>query len=534
MKKILFSGFMALSMMSSAQILVTESFENGTYPGFVISGGGPNASGGSSTGTYLVGCDGNLSIGAIAYGSSTANRTINLVYTKPAGITANGKKIDVSFLFSTLAYNALSSIGGTINVEYSTDGGTTYTPIGTPITLSSSAQTCVPFTGTIPESANVNGDFKLRIQTVGTSGTSFRFLSAIDNINIKQEVTALPDCTSISSPANGATGTSVRQQIAWSAAAGAEAYQIKIGTTSGGSDVYSGTTFSTFYTPTSSNAFPENTTLYATVTPTNALGNATGCQEISFTTATNPFAPYCGPLFAKSSVFPISNIIFSDLTNASGTTANTGEGHENFISKAATVTRGTSYPLTLTGTGLGSNRFGFTVFIDWNQNGSFADAGESYFVTSDFAGGTGNTVTVNKSITVPATASLGNTRMRIKYQFNSSTTSVRTELSDPCTDLNEGQAEDYTITVEDVLATSEINGNKKVDISVYPNPFKDILKISDTKGVKSISVTDVSGRQVKTLKAGNELNLSDLTSGLYLINLHMEDGNVKTLKAIKK
>lgn len=125
--------------------------------------------------------------------------------------------------------------------------------------------------------------------------------------------------------------------------------------------------------------------------------------------------------------------------------------------------------------------------------------------------------------------------MRVKYQFNSSTTSVRTELSDPCADVSEGQVEDYTITVTDAtLATSETGMNKKAEIYAYPNPFKDILKLSDTKGVKSIMVSDVSGRQLKALKATNELNLSDLGSGLYLITLQMEDGTTKALKAIKK
>ncbi len=222
------------------------------------------------------------------------------------------------------------------------------------------------------------------------------------------------------------------------------------------------------------------------------------------------------------------------MTNASSTTTNTGSGHENFISKIATVARGSSYPLTLTATGAGANRFGFTVFIDWNQNGSFSDPGESYFVTSDFAGGTGNTVTVNKTIAVPATAALGNTRMRVKYQFNSSATSVRTELSDPCSDVNEGQVEDYTIKVDAVLGTSETMANKKGDISVYPNPFKDTLTISDIKDVKTIIVSDVSGRQLKTIAATHQLNLSDLNAGLYLISLQMKDGSSKTIKAVKK
>ncbi|MGE8553555.1 MAG: GEVED domain-containing protein [Chryseobacterium jejuense] len=533
MKKLLLLSFTALSIMGSAQILVTESFENPTYPGFAITGGYTGTAG---VYTGSAACDGTAFMGAEVYGSTTGNRTVNLVYTKPASITANGKKIDITFSYTTSAYDDLSSIGGTINVAYSTNGGTTYTPVGTPITLEAMEATCATFTGTIPESANVNGNFMLRIQTVGTTGTDYDFYSFIDNIRIKQEVTTAPACATISSPISGATGVSVRPQITWGAVAGAESYKLKIGTTPGGSNIYSGNVSNTSFMPSPSSLFPINTALYASVTPTNALGDATGCQEISFTTGSNPIAPYCGPLAAKMGVYSISNIQLSNMTNASTSTT---VAHEDFTNKVATVNRGTSYPITLQGAGLGTNnRFGFTVFIDWNQNGSFTDAGEAYFVTSDFAGGaaaSGSTITANKNIPVPATATLGNTRMRVKYQFNSSTTSVRAELSNPCADVSEGQVEDYTITVTDAsLATSEVGVNKKAEISIYPNPFKDILHISDTKGVKSITVTDVAGRQLKTLKASNEINLSDLGSGLYLIGLQMEDGSVKTLKAIKK
>ena len=81
------------------------------------------------------------------------------------------------------------------------------------------------------------------------------------------------------------------------------------------------------------------------------------------------------------------------------------------------------------------------------------------------------------------------------------------------------------------MAVSDVN---KTGISVYPNPFTDVLKISDVKGVKSVSVNDISGREVKSLAPSAELNLSSLKAGLYIVNLKMEDGSVKTFKAIKK
>ena len=93
--------------------------------------------------------------------------------------------------------------------------------------------------------------------------------------------------------------------------------------------------------------------------------------------------------------------------------------------------------------------------------------------------------------------------------------------------------DDVSVTNAATLAVSDTSKDKST-VSVFPNPFTDVLKISDVKGVKSVSVIDISGREVKSLAPATELNLSNLKAGLYIVNLKMEDGSVKTFKAIKK
>jgi len=78
------------------------------------------------------------------------------------------------------------------------------------------------------------------------------------------------------------------------------------------------------------------------------------------------------------------------------------------------------------------------VFIDWNQNGVLNDAGEEFLMGNNTAC---NTVT--QSITVPATATLGNTRMRVVLVEGGSSTSVL-----PCGTYTWGETEDYTINVQ--------------------------------------------------------------------------------------
>ncbi|MET3538484.1 fibronectin type III domain-containing protein [Chryseobacterium limigenitum] len=83
------------------------------------------------------------------------------------------------------------------------------------------------------------------------------------------------------------------------------------------------------------------------------------------------------------------------------------------------------------------------------------------------------------------------------------------------------------------LGTSEVAAKKT--LSVYPNPFRDVVYISDMKDVKSVTVNDVSGRIVKLIdNPGKELNLSTLNSGLYLLSITFRDGSKSITKVIKQ
>ncbi|CEJ71174.1 Fibronectin type III domain protein [Chryseobacterium oranimense G311] len=90
-------------------------------------------------------------------------------------------------------------------------------------------------------------------------------------------------------------------------------------------------------------------------------------------------------------------------------------------------------------------------------------------------------------------------------------------------------------TVESVqLSTSEVKDVAK-KASVHPNPFRDILYISDNREVKSVNVGDASGRALKTF-TGNvkELDLSTLNAGLYFVTIYFKDGSQSTVKTVKK
>ena len=98
----------------------------------------------------------------------------------------------------------------------------------------------------------------------------------------------------------------------------------------------------------------------------------------------------------------------------------------------------------------------------------------------------------------------------------------------------------YFLYVDDInitsslLATSEISKAKNTVIA-YPNPFENVLNISDVAHVKNIVITDGAGRLVKSItKPGPALQLGELKSGIYLVTLEMNDGSKQTVKTIKK
>ncbi len=93
----------------------------------------------------------------------------------------------------------------------------------------------------------------------------------------------------------------------------------------------------------------------------------------------------------------------------------------------------------------------------------------------------------------------------------------------------------FTINItNNSLGTSETVKSKN-DIQVYPNPFTEVFHISNADKVTSASISDMSGRVVKTVSnPGTAIHAGELSSGMYMVTLELKDGSKQTLKIIKK
>lgn len=88
--------------------------------------------------------------------------------------------------------------------------------------------------------------------------------------------------------------------------------------------------------------------------------------------------------------------------------------------------------------------------------------------------------------------------------------------------------------VSGVLAATEVD-EVKTKVKVYPNPFTDGINLSDFNNIKTVSVIDLSGRNLKVIEnPASFIHLDHLQSGMYILSLLMKDGSKQSLKIIRK
>ncbi|HMK26709.1 MAG TPA: GEVED domain-containing protein [Chitinophagaceae bacterium] len=183
-----------------------------------------------------------------------------------------------------------------------------------------------------------------------------------------------------------------------------------------------------------------SSTYTTSITVATAYRCRVTCTNSGITTISNPInvtitppsGCYCAGGATDVVDEKISRVRYNTIDNASTSQS----GYEDFTAVSTTVIQGSSTNITVDI----SNFFSgdeVRVWIDFNQNGSWNDPGERVMATV----GAANPAV--GSITIPVTATVGPTRMRVRLYWAPADADPG-----PCGNTAYGQVEDYTVNIQ--------------------------------------------------------------------------------------
>jgi hypothetical protein len=110
----------------------------------------------------------------------------------------------------------------------------------------------------------------------------------------------------------------------------------------------------------------------------------------------------------------------------------------------------------------------------------------------------------------------------------------------------ESDGDNYMLTIENGEGDIAVYGNvplsqpefSQLQVTLYPNPVKDVLHINSTEIISEVSVYNIQGKVIKTVSEINsntsEINLSSLQNGVYFVTILSENGDKLSKKIVKK
>ena len=272
------------------------------------------------------------------------------------------------------------------------------------------------------------------------------------------------------------------------------------------------TTTSTSYSVTGLSA---STTYTFYVTAYDAAGNVSSASSTLSVTTLASTITYCTSKGTNYTYEWIDLVKLNTINNV--TTANAGYG--DFTSLSTNLSLSTSYTVYFSA-GFKSTTYTeyWKVWIDYDQDGTFE--------TTELvgSGSSKSSGTISKTFTVPSTASIGATRMRVSMKYNSSQTA--------CETFSYGEVEDYTVVITGSSSTykgesieaEELGNEPSTSISVFPNPSKDNITVAPVNGLiyGTLKIYNANGALVATdLFEGEEkyIDISKFPAGIYIITV---------------
>lgn len=252
---------------------------------------------------------------------------------------------------------------------------------------------------------------------------------------------------------------------------------------------------------------------------TCTLSSETSYSETATFTTTEP-SGYCTPNLDCTDGDMITNVTFQEINNTTTCSAN---GYGDFTAMAATVQSGGTYQISVS-VGGGWPSESVSVWIDFDNSGSF-DENEFFYI------GTGSAEALMGDIAIPSGTGDGNYTMRVRVAAVGETSATWDMACDETQGF--GETEDYTVTVDGSVGIAD---NSNLNFSYHPNPMADVLYISASKTIESITAYNVLGQQVLSNReyVDGKVDVSSLPTGTFIFRVTFEGGLEENFKVLKK
>ena len=332
--------------------------------------------------------------------------------------------------------------------------------------------------------------------------------SAASNVASVTTLAPVVDTTAPTAPmALTASGTSTTTtNLAWTAATDNVAVTAY--------DVYQGTTLKATVTTTNYavTGLTAATAYIFSVRAKDAAGNVSVASNTVNVTTLSSTVTYCASQGNSVVDEKIGKVVFGTINN----TTTGGTGYENYTAISTNATRGTAYTITITPSWTGAAfSEGYAVFIDYNKDGDFVDAGERVWTKAK-----STTTPVSGTFTIPTTAALGATRMRVSMKYNGTPTA--------CEIFSFGQVEDYTVNIVSTARGTETNTETALNVSLFPNPLKgELLNVTNIANNTPFRIVNLLGQEVANGKINNgTILVSNIAIGTYILEVTSEGQTV--------
>lgn len=256
-------------------------------------------------------------------------------------------------------------------------------------------------------------------------------------------------------------------------------------------------------------------TYSVSLTVSNASGSDSKTLAAYITVNTGSGTPdYCVSRSNNCTNDYITKVAVSTFSKVSGATT-----YSDFTGLTIGLAPGTSNSVVLTPNST-SRKESWRIWIDFNGDGDFIDAGEQVFAANNKKG------TASGTIIIPSTAS-GQTRMRVSMKYGGVPTS--------CEIFAYGEVEDYTVNFGNAPTITTIV--QEFNIELYPNPAKDLLNIQISGNVEKVNIKiyNALGMIIDDFdvdKSKVTVNISKYARGIYYIGA--DNGSKTTLNKFIK